>query len=65
MFFYTVLGFTGSRSYPLDDIDRFYQLIAGSFKSDRPINISGINENHLKCDCIQSSIVNGVRETIL
>ena len=29
-FFYTILGFTQSRSYPLDDIDGFYQLIAGS-----------------------------------
>ena len=31
-FFYTILGFTRSRSYPLDDIDGFYQLIAGSYK---------------------------------
>ena len=30
-FFYTILGFTQSRSYPLDDIDGFYQLIAGSY----------------------------------
>ena len=29
-FFYTILGFTQSHSYPLDDIDGFYQLIAGS-----------------------------------
>ena len=29
-FFYTILGFTQSRSYPLDDIDSRYQLIAGS-----------------------------------
>ena len=29
-FFYTILGFTQSRSYPLDDIDSHYQLIAGS-----------------------------------
>ena len=29
-FFYTILGFTRSRSYPLDDIERFFQLIAGS-----------------------------------
>ena len=29
-FFYTISGFTRSRSYPLDDIDGFYQLIAGS-----------------------------------
>ena len=64
-FFYTILGFTQSRSYPLDDIDGFYQLISGSYKSDRPINITGIDKIHLKCDCIQGSIVNGVREPIL
>ena len=64
-FFYTILGFTQSRSYPLDDIDGFYQLIAGSYKSDRPINITGIDKIHLKSDCIQGSVVNGVREPIL
>ena len=63
--FYTILGFTRSRSYPLDDIDGFYQLIAGSYKSDRPINVTGIDKIHLKCDCIQGSIVNGIREPIL
>ena len=64
-FFYTILGLTQSRSYPLDDIDGFYQLIAGSCKSDKPINITGIDKNHLKCDCIQGLIVNGIREPIL
>ena len=64
-FFFTVLGFTQSHSYPLDDIDGFYQLIAGSYKSDKPINITGIDKIHLKCDCIQVSIVNGIREPIL
>ena len=64
-FFYTILGFTQSRSYPLDDIDGFYQIIPGSYKSDKPINISGIDKNHLKCDCIQGSIVNAIREPIL
>ena len=64
-FFYTILGFTQSRSYPLEDIDGHYQIIAGSYKSDRPINITGIDKIHLKCDCIQGSIVNGVREPIL
>ena len=63
--FYTILGFTQSRSYPLDDIDGFNQLIAGSYKSDEPINITGIDKIHLKCDCIQGSIVNGIREPIL
>ena len=64
-FFYTILGFTQSRSYPLDYIDGFYQLIAGSYISDRPINITGIDKIHLKCVCIQGSIVNGIREPIL
>ena len=64
-FFYTILGFNQSRSYLLDDIDGFYQLIAGLYKSDRPINITGIDKNHLKCDCIQGSIVNGIRGPIL
>ena len=42
-FFYTLLEFTRSHSYPLDDIDGFYQLTAGSNKSDKPINITGID----------------------
>ena len=60
-FFYKILGFTQSRSYPLD-IDGFYQLIAGSYKSDKPIKITGIDKIHLKCDCIHGSLVNGIRE---
>ena len=64
-FFYTILGFTQSRSYPLDDIEGFYQLVAGLYKSDKPIDITGIDKNHLKCSCIQGSIVNGIREPIL
>ena len=64
-FFYTILGFTQSTSYPLNDIDSHYQLIAGSYKSDKPINITGIDKIHLKCDCIPGSIVNGIREPIL
>ena len=64
-FFYTILGFTQSHSYPLDDLDGFYHLIAGSYISDKPINITGIDKIHLKSDCIQGSIVNGIREPIL
>ena len=64
-FFYTILGFTQSRSYPLNDIDGFHQLIAGSYKGDRQINITGIDKIHLKCDCINGSFVNGTREPIL
>ena len=64
-FFYTILDFTRSRSYPLDDIDGFYQLIAGSYKSDKPINFNGIDKIPLKHDCIQGSVVKGVREPLL
>ena len=56
------LGFTQSRSYPLDDIDGFYQLIAGSYKSDKPINNTGIDKSNLKCDSVNENIVNGIQE---
>ena len=63
--FYTILGFTQSHPGPLNDIEGFYQKSPGSYKSDKPIKITGIDEIHLKCDCIQGSIVNGVSEPIL
>ena len=61
-FFYRILAFTQSLSGEIGDIPGFIQLIPGSHKSDRPINITGIDKVHLKCDCINGSIVNGVRE---
>ena len=64
-FFYTILGFTQSHQGPLNDIEGFYQILPGSYKSDRPNNITGIHKIYLKCDCIQGSIVNGIRESIL
>ena len=64
-FFYTILGFTQSHQGPLNDIEGFYQIIPGSYKSDKPINITGIDKVHLKCDCIDGSFMNGIREPIL
>ena len=64
-FFYTILGCTQSRSYPLDDIDGFYQLIVRSYGGDRPMKTTGVDKVHLNCDCINGSIVNDVREPIL
>ncbi len=46
-FFYTILGFTQSHQGPLNDIHGYYQLIAGSYKSEKPINIIGIDKIHL------------------
>ena len=59
-FFYTILGFTRSRSDSIDDINGFYQLIAGSYKSEKPINFTGIDKLHIKCDFVQGSILNGI-----
>ena len=64
-FFYTILRFTQSHQGLLNDIEGFYQNLSGSYKGDRPINITGIDKIHLKCDCIRGSIVNEVRESIL
>ena len=40
-------------------------MIAGSWKSDKHVNNAGIDKVHLKCDSIQDSIVNCIRELIL
>ena len=64
-FFYTILGFTQSHQGPLNDIEGFYQILPGSCKSDNPNNNTGIDKIHLECDCINGSIVNGIREPIL
>ena len=40
-------------------------MIAGSHKSDKPINITGNDKIHLKCNVVDGSIVYGVREPIL
>ena len=64
-FFYTILGVTQSHQGPLNDIEGYYQILPGNYKSDRPINITGIDKVHLKCNCIQGSIMNGIRQPIL
>ena len=64
-FFYSILGYTQSHQGPLNDIEGFYQILPGSYKSERPINITGIDKVHLKCDCIDGGIMNGIRGPIL
>ena len=64
-FFYTILGFTQSHQGSVNDTEGFYQILPGSYQSNKPISITGIDKVHLKCDCIQGSIVNGKREPIL
>ena len=64
-FFYTILGFTQSHQGSLNDIEGYYHILPGNYKSDRPINNTGIDKIHLKCDCILGSIINGIRQPIL
>ena len=63
--FYTLLSFTQCHSGALGDIEGFAQLIPSKYKSQKPINIAVVDKVHLKCDCINGSIGNGVREPIL
>ena len=46
-FFYTKQGFIQSYSGLLGDIEGFVQLIPGSYKSDKTINITGIDKIHV------------------
>ena len=57
-----LLGFTQPHQSPLNDIEGFYQTLPGSYKTNKPINMTGTDKIHLKADCIQGSIVNGIRE---
>ena len=43
-FFYTMLGFTQSHSWPLSETEGFVQLIPGAYKSDKLINITGVDK---------------------
>ena len=63
-FFYTILGFTQSHSGPLGDIEGFIQL-PGTHKSKKPNNINGNDKIHLKADCVDGFILDGVRYPIL
>ena len=61
-FFYTFLGFVKSQSGILCDFEGSVQLILGTYKSDKHVNNTEIDKLHLKCNCINGSIVNGIRE---
>ena len=50
--FNTLLGFTKT------------DYTAGTHKSEKPVMITTTDKVHLKCDCVDGSIVNGIREQI-
>ena len=49
----TLLGFT-NKNYR-----------AGTHTSEKPVMISSTDKVHLECDCVDGSIVNGIREQTL
>ena len=49
----TLLGFTKT------------DYTVGTHKSEKPVMITTTDKVHLKCDCVDGSIVNGIREQIL
>ena len=54
-FFSTVLGFNSGWDY------KFHN----KYTSQKIVNLGSTNKIHLKCDCIDGSVVNGVRQPIL
>ena len=64
-FSYTILGFFQSHRRVSSDIEGSIQKIPSPYKSGKPINFTGTDKIHLKNDCINGSIVNGIREPIL
>ena len=54
-FFHTLLGFTAYWDYK----------IPGVYTSDKILNLNTTNKIHLKCDCIDGSIQDGIRQPIL
>ena len=62
-FLNTLLGFTPFWDYkPTNTIHADSPAV---YTSDKILNLSTINKIHLKCDIIDGSVVNGVREPIL
>ena len=54
-FFSTILGFTSGWDY------KSYN----KYTSQKIVNLGSTNEIHLKCDCIDGSVLNGIRQPIL
>ena len=57
-FFHTLLGFTPFWDYK--PTNAFHTDSPGLYTIDKSLNLNITNEIHLKCDCIEGSIVNGV-----
>ena len=65
-FFYTILSFTPSHSGSLNNpFAGHIQKIAQTYKNEKPVNSSGVEKIHLRCNRVKGSIVKDIREAIL
>ena len=62
-FFHTFLGFEPYWDYKPTNSN--HVVIPGVYTSDKILNLSTTNKIHLKCDVIDGSVVDGVRQPIL
>ena len=62
-FFNTLLGFTPLWDYM--PTNALHDGSSGVCITDKILNLSTINKNHLKCDAIDGSVRNGLRHPIL
>ena len=64
-FFYTFLGFTQPHLGSLGDVEGSIQKILGTYKSGKPNIYTGIDKTHIRANCADGSILDGVRHLIL
>ena len=62
-FLNTLLGFTSYWDYK--PFNAIHADSPGVYTSEKIINLSTIDSIHLKCDCIDGSVVNDLRQSIL
>ena len=62
-FFHTLLGFTPYWDY--NPTSSNHVGIQGVYTSDKILNLSTTNKIHMKCDCIDGTVLNGIRQSIL
>ena len=62
-FFKTSLGYTAYRHYKPTKANDAES--PGVYTGEKIINLGTIDENHLKCDIIVGSVVNGIRQPLL
>ena len=62
-FFKTLLGFMPYWVYKTTNV--FHSKYPGLYTSEKNVNLSTRNKNHLKSDIIGASVINGVRQPIV